>query len=245
MWRARHSGKTKGNLPISQTLDSLDGAPDLAFAASTLKLLELEYGYAKDNAVLAISQRSAIMQIYMAAIGLVVTVILATVKDLDSFFRNTFVVCVVGLFGVVFSIYTMRGLVFLRSDWCDYVNSMAKAKLFLIRMEVGSLRNEVLEDGLYHDPFHPPSRNLKTNFFYISYVFCSIVLFLSASMLSLSTFLSAWRTASFVVRIQHNDLIFVVSAMVISAISIVFAGITWSRVLRTKRTAMDLSPRAR
>ena len=241
MRRGILNSETKGNIPIYQTQDGLKDLPNEAFSESTKKLIELEYGYAKDNAVLAISQRSAMMQVYVAALGIAVTVLLAAGKTYDSFFANSPLFIGLGAFGAVVSAYMMRGMIFLRSDWCDYINSMAKAKIFLIRMEVKELRIAVLNDCLYHDPFHPPSRNLRTNFFYISFLFCTVILFYCLALIAL--LLAA--DYSFVTRIRNHEQLaslLVSSGFALMFIAVVTANVTWRACLRTKRSMAHVSP---
>lgn len=237
--------QTKGNNPNLPPPQDVVKEEDIRFSESTMKLLELEYGYAKENALLAITQRSTMMQVFVGAVGLIITVSIGFAKTVENAFSNVPLLCGFSMIGVAVSAFNMRGLLFLRSDWCDYVACMAKAKAFLLRMEDRSLRSQVLTDGLYHDPFHPPSRDLRTNFFYISYIFCSMVLFLSASLSVSFGLIIAMPTLSPFILLKgkpaETSLIFVL----IIALSWVFARSTWSFMLKSKRSAIDLSPSVR
>jgi hypothetical protein len=232
--------KTKGNrLSVLANASNTLGLPHKDFAASTQKLLELEYGYAKDAAMVAIQQRAGMMRVYIAIVGIAVAAAATLMRDGVS--PNELVVLfLISGFVLLTSIYFMRGLILLRSDWYDYVLSMAAIKVFMLRLEKPELRNDVRTQALVHDPLNPPTRNLKTNFFYHSYILCSCVAGASAFCLVL---LVADAQAGSVTLQPWAKWMMMIGLFAFSvAVAVAVAGSCWERVLSDQRSDLDQSP---
>ncbi|MEO0343815.1 MAG: hypothetical protein AAF198_10295 [Pseudomonadota bacterium] len=142
-------------------------------------LLELEYKYAQENALLTITQRGAMMRVYLAIVAIIIAAAFALLRD-ENAGQLDFVL--LGCLGTVLfsvSVYYMSGLIILRSDWFDYIKAISHIKIYSLNLEQPKQRAAILGTALMFHPENIPKRNLTTNFFFHSFAVCFFIAMLS------------------------------------------------------------------
>ncbi|MGB0681133.1 MAG: hypothetical protein ACPGOV_00400 [Magnetovibrionaceae bacterium] len=241
-FESESSSKTKGNrFGAVERLTETINLEDAKFCASTDKLIELEYNYCKENTITTINQRGAMMRVFLAVVSIASAGSFALINDGNINEIDLFAISAISLIVFFMSLHYMRGLLILRSDWHDYITSMAVLKIFLVRLEEKSLRRQILESALFHDPLNPPSRNLKTNFFYHSYIVCSTIAAISVVVLFLA--ISYLASENIEIQLDIFTLAFLIVIIVIMiGVFVSISGRIWNSFLKEERNSIDVSP---
>ena len=234
--------ETKGNQFIKLEYEQLLIEPKIELSDTSKKIIELEYGYAKDNALASVNQRGSMMQVYLAFVAIIVGASTTLIKDENDFLKHKEVALFLCVLVVVSSIYMMRGMLLLRSDWYDFCQYMATLKVFTLKAETLEIRKQIANKAYYHDPFHIPSRHLRTNFFYLSYALCTVILFFSA-VLSVVCADIIYEGADSISLRYIDSWRISVGLTVLTLVAVVAANRSWVAILRAKRHARDSSPR--
>lgn len=195
------------------------------------KLMEMEYVYAKENALLTISQRGSMMRVYLAIIAIVVAAAFALLRDESIDGADLPIIACLSMIMLSVSLYYMNGLIILRSDWFDYVKAMSHIKIYILNLEDPVARAYILNSALMLHPEMVPNRNLTTNFFFHSFVICvfmsTISLFSMTLAILQSTDVLGAPMPSFI-----NFPILVVSLLAtLAIISYIIAIMVWKRAL--------------
>ena len=198
----------------------------------TRKLIELEYAYAKENALLTISQRGSMMRVYLAIVAILIAGAFALLRDESVNGLDLPILTSLSVILVCVSVYYMKGLTILRSDWYDYVKAMSHLKIYVLNSEEPKVRSVLVNSALMFHPENIPPRNLTTNFFFHSFAICMLIAGLSSFCLAILLIAGTGYTGNLIPSAKHTLLYLILSGLFVSFASYLTAVKIWRRLLR-------------